>query len=202
MQCNAKRPVFKCELPGHEQPQRRESSKGKRSPPKREKVPKKKAVKERRRKRVSQVTEKGSPGSVFWVLLPTRDARQRGQMSDVITVKPDNLQLAISYCREARGQAGAKTMPTPLCDDQCLRRLCKMAAAKPTHYYESLALRIQPPPSPPPPPAPPLLSKEVPSVSDSGASAIYSECSKQICHFCIWRARVRAYYHWQGCLLS
>lgn len=54
----------------------------------------------------------------------------------------------------------------------------------------------------PPPPAPPLLSKEVPSVSDSGASAIYSECSKQMCHFCIWRARVRAYYHWQGCLLS
>lgn len=45
--------------------------------------------------------------------------------------------------------------------------------------------------SPPPPPlhpAPPLPSKEVPSVSDSGASAIYSECSKQICHFCIWRA--------------
>lgn len=81
---------------------------------------------------------------MFWVLILTQDARQRGQMSEVITVMPDKLQLAISYCREARGQAGAKTMPTPLCDDQCLRRLCKMAA-KPTHYYESLALRIQHP---------------------------------------------------------
>lgn len=91
------------------------------------------------------MTETGSPGSVSWVLIPTQDARQRGQMSEVITVRPDKLQLAISYCREARGQAGAKTMPTPLCDDQCLRRLCKMAAAKPTHYYESLALRIQHP---------------------------------------------------------
>lgn len=82
-------------------------------------------------------------------------------------------------------------MPTPLCDDQCLRRLCKMAAAKPTHYYESLALHFYPSSSS-------LLSKEVPSVSDSGASAIYSECSKQICHFCISRAWMLAYYHWQG----
>lgn len=114
---------------------------------KQRKVLKKKAVKDRGRKMVSQVTATGSAGSLFWVLLPTRDARQRGQMSEVITVRPDKLQLAISYCWEARGQAGAKTMPTPLCDDQCLRRLCKMAAAKPTHYYESLALHFQPRPS-------------------------------------------------------
>lgn len=117
-------------------------------------------------------------------------------MSKVISVRPDKLQLAISYYSEAWGRAGAKTMPTPLCDDQCLRRLCKMAAAKPTHYYESLALHFYPSSSSS------LLSKEVPSVSDSGASAIYSECSKQICHFCISRAWMLAYYHWQGCLLS
>lgn len=59
---------------------------------------KKKAVKDGGRKMVSPVTETESPGLLFWVLLPTRDARQRGQMSEVITVRPDKLQLAISYC--------------------------------------------------------------------------------------------------------
>lgn len=48
----------------------------------------------------------------------------------------------------------------------------------------------------------PSRSKEVPSVSDSGASAIYSKCSKHICHFCILRLGVHAHNHRQGCLLS
>lgn len=131
------------------------------------------------------------PRSAFWGLLETRDERWRGQMSKVIGVRPDKLRLAYQLRLRAWGRSGAKTMPTPLCDDQRLRRLCKMAAAKPTHYYESLALLFFP-----------FLSKEVPSVSDSGAPAIYSECSKQICHFCISRVSMLAYYHRQGCLLS
>lgn len=76
---------------------------------------------------------------MFWGLLQTRDERWCGQMSKVLSVRPDKLQLGYRLLLWAWGRAGAKTMPTPLCDDQCLRRLCKMAAAKPTHYYESLA---------------------------------------------------------------
>lgn len=81
----------------------------------------------------SGVTEKEIPRSVFWGLLQTRKERWRGQMSKVISVRPDKLQLGYQLLLRARGRAGAKTMPTPLCDDQCLRRLCKMAAAMPTH---------------------------------------------------------------------
>lgn len=47
-----------------------------------------------------------------------------------------------------------------------------------------------------------FFSKEVPSVSDSGASATYCEYSKQSCHFCILRVWTLKYYHRQGCLLS
>lgn len=125
----------------------------------------------------SGVTEEEIPRSVFWGPLLPREERWRGQMSKVISVRPDKLQLSYLLLLRAWGRACAKTMPTPLCDDQCLRRLCKMAAAKPTHYYESLARQS----------FFFFSSKEVPSVSDSGASAIYFECSKQSCHFCILR---------------
>lgn len=76
------------------------------------------------------------------VVGPATDERWRGQMSKVISVRPDKLQLGYQLLLQAWGQADAKTMPTPLCDDQCLRRLCKMAAAMPRHYYESLALQF------------------------------------------------------------
>lgn len=87
----------------------------------------------------SGVTEEEIPRSVFWGPLLPREERWRGQMSKAISVRPDKLQLSYLLLLRAWGRACAKTMPTPLCDDQCLRRLCKMAAAKPTHYYESLA---------------------------------------------------------------
>lgn len=51
--------------------------------------------------RVSEVTATEIPRSAFWVLLQTWDERQRGQMSKVISVRPDKLQLAISYYSEA-----------------------------------------------------------------------------------------------------
>lgn len=71
-----------------------------------------------------------------------QEERKRGQMSKVISVRRDKLRLGYHLLLGACGRAGAKTMPTPLCDDQCLRRLCKMAAVMPTHYYESLALHF------------------------------------------------------------
>ncbi|KAI9543457.1 hypothetical protein NQZ68_012108 [Dissostichus eleginoides] len=63
-------------------------------------------------------------------------------MSGVMSVRPDELRPGYQFLLGACGQASANTMPTPLCDDQCLRRLCKMAAAMPAHYYESLALHF------------------------------------------------------------
>lgn len=63
-------------------------------------------------------------------------------MSKVITVRPDELQFGYRLLLQARCQASAKTMPTPPCDDQRLRRLCKMAASMPVHYNKSLALQI------------------------------------------------------------
>lgn len=132
------------------------------------------------------------PRSVFRGKPPMREERWCGQMSKAISVRPDKLQLGYHLLLWAWSRAGAKTMPTPLCDDQCLRRLCKMAAAMPMHYYESLALQF-------------FFfffssSEEVPSVSDSGASAIYFECSKQSCHFCILGDLMLPYHHYQACL--
>ncbi|KAI4808114.1 hypothetical protein KUCAC02_000183 [Chaenocephalus aceratus] len=63
-------------------------------------------------------------------------------MSGMMSVRPDELRPGYQFLLGACGQASANTMPTPLCDDQCLRRLCKMAAAMPAHYYESLALHF------------------------------------------------------------
>lgn len=74
--------------------------------------------------------------------LQMREERWRGQMSAVISVRPDGLQLSYQLLLWAWGRADAKMMPTPLRDDRCLRRLCKMAAAVPVHYYESLALQF------------------------------------------------------------
>lgn len=126
--------------------------------------------------------ERKIPRSVFWGPLPRREERWRGQMSKVVGVRPDEVQLGYQLLLQGLGSGRCqdngnaslwRSVPPEVVQKGCRHANALLRVTGSAFFF--------------------FPWKEVPSVSDSGTSAMYLGCRKQSCHF---------FASWDACILS